>query len=67
MPAVFNAANEMAVAAFLTGRLNFFGIPKVVAGTMAAHQPQPLKSLAQILSINHWARDFAQGLILHGI
>jgi len=67
MPAVFNAANEMAVAAFLTGDLNFVGIPKVVAATMAAHQPQPLKSLAQVLSINHWARDFAQSLITQGI
>ena len=30
MPAVLNAANEVAVAAFLEGRLNFLGIPRVV-------------------------------------
>jgi 1-deoxy-D-xylulose-5-phosphate reductoisomerase len=66
MPAVFNAANEVAVAAFLAGRLNFPGIPRVAAQTMAAHEPQPLKSLAQVLSVNLWARNFAQDLINQG-
>ena len=63
MPAVLNAANEMAVAAFLQGRLTFMGIPETVAATMNAHQPQPLESLDQILAVNRWARDFAHGLI----
>lgn len=63
MPAVFNAANEVAVAAFLAGRLDFLGIPRVAAQTMAAHQPQPLENLAQVLAVNLWARDYAQGLI----
>ena len=39
MPAVLNAANEVAVAAFLDGRLSFLGIPRVVVEAMAAHQP----------------------------
>ena len=65
-PAVFNAANEAAVAAFLEGRLTFMDIPQTVEATMAAHRHQPLESLEQVLAVNRWARDFAQGLIIHG-
>jgi 1-deoxy-D-xylulose-5-phosphate reductoisomerase len=53
----------MAVAAFLNGRLKFMDIPKTVAATMEAHQQQPLTSLEQVLAVNRWARDFANGLI----
>jgi len=63
MPAVLNAANEVAVAAFLEGRLAFMGIPATVAAAMEAHDPQPLESLEQILTVNHWARDFAHDWI----
>jgi 1-deoxy-D-xylulose-5-phosphate reductoisomerase len=63
MPAVLNAANEMAVAAFLQGRLTFMGIPETVEATMNAHQPQALESLDQILAVNRWARDFAHDWI----
>jgi 1-deoxy-D-xylulose-5-phosphate reductoisomerase len=66
MPAVLNAANEMAVAAFLEGRLTFMDIPKTVEATMAAHRHQPLESLEQVLAVNRWARDYAQGLISRG-
>ena len=44
MPAVLNAANEVAVAAFLDGRLRFLDIPQMVEQTMAAHQPQPWRA-----------------------
>jgi 1-deoxy-D-xylulose-5-phosphate reductoisomerase len=64
MPAVLNAANEVAVAAFLEGRLKFLDISRTVAQTMAAHEPQTLTDLEQVLAVNQWARDFAQGLIL---
>ncbi len=63
MPAALNAANEVAVAAFLEGRLSFLGIPKVVAETMAAHAPQPIQDLKQVLGVNRWAREYAQNLI----
>ena len=36
MPTVLNAANEMAVAAFLEGRLNFMDIPRLVEAAMTA-------------------------------
>jgi len=63
MPAVLNAANEVAVAAFLEGRLGFMDIPRTVAAAMAAHQAQPLTSLEKVLAVNRWARDYARGLI----
>jgi 1-deoxy-D-xylulose-5-phosphate reductoisomerase len=63
MPAVLNAANEVAVAAFLEDRLAFMGIPAAVAAAMEAHDPQPLESLEQILEVNHWARGFAHDWI----
>ncbi len=63
MPAVLNAANEMAVAAFLNSRISFMDIPQTVEATMEAHRHEPLESLEQVLAVNHWARGFAQGLI----
>jgi 1-deoxy-D-xylulose-5-phosphate reductoisomerase len=63
MPAVLNAANEVAVAAFLAGSLPFPGIPRVVEETMTAHTPEPLESLAQVLAVNSRAREEAQVLV----
>jgi len=63
LPAVLNAANEVAVAAFLEERLSFLGIPWVVGETMKAHTPAPIQDLAHVLGVNRWARDFAERLI----
>ena len=63
LPAVLNAANEVAVAAFLKGRLSFLGIPRVVEAAMVAHKPEPLQNLEQVLGVNRWAREFARGVI----
>ncbi len=63
MPAVLNAANEVAVAAFLEGRLPFLGIPRLVEETMAAHRQEPITGLEQVLAVNQWAREHAAGLI----
>jgi 1-deoxy-D-xylulose-5-phosphate reductoisomerase len=63
LPAVLNAANEIAVAAFLAERLSFLGIPRVVEETMTAHTPKPIQDLAQVLEVNLWARKFSQRLI----
>jgi len=63
MPAVLNAANEVAVAAFLENRIKFLDIPRLVEKTMAAHQPQALTDLDQVLAVNRWARDYAERLI----
>lgn len=66
MPAVLNAANEVAVAAFLDGRLSFPGITQVVEETMATHKVQPLESLNQVLAVNAWAREQALHFIARG-
>jgi 1-deoxy-D-xylulose-5-phosphate reductoisomerase len=66
MPAVLNAANEMAVAAFLEGRLNFMDIPRLVEAAMTAHSRQELTSLEQVLTVNRWARDFTGQMISQG-
>ena len=59
LPAVFNAANEVAVDAFRSGRLSFPGIWACVAQVMDAHQPGPSSSLESVVSADHWARACA--------
>lgn len=59
MPAVLNAANEVAVQAFLDGSINFLAIPKVIETTMARHAPVPLAAAAIVLEADRWAREYA--------
>ena len=59
LPAVFNAANEVAVAAFRSGQLSFPGIWACVAAAMDSHQVEPSSSLATVLAADHWARQYA--------
>ena len=66
LPAVFNAANEIAVAAFIEGRLSFPGIWQTVARTMESHQVEPHAGLEAILTADAWARKEAGGLLGSG-
>ncbi|MDN5744434.1 MAG: 1-deoxy-D-xylulose-5-phosphate reductoisomerase [Nocardioidaceae bacterium] len=61
VPAVYNAANEVAVEAFRAGRLNFLGIVDVVAGVVARHDvgSQGQISLDDVLAADAWAREAA--------
>jgi 1-deoxy-D-xylulose-5-phosphate reductoisomerase len=59
LPAVFNAANEVAVDAFRSGRLSFPGIWACVAHVMDAHPPGPSSSLEAVVSADRWARACA--------
>ena len=59
MPAVFNAANEVAVEAFVNHKINFPQITETVRRTMAAHQVQEHPTLEQILEADAWARRAA--------
>ena len=63
MPTVLNAANEIAVAAFLAGRAGFLGIPKIIEKTMSAHRLVRQPSLADIFAADAWARETAEGLL----
>ena len=61
LPAVYNAANEIAVAAFIEGRLAFPGIWQTVARTMDAHETIQNPDLEAILAADAWARASAGG------
>lgn len=64
LPAVFNAANEVAVAAFLDGKLSFPGIWKTVAVVMDAHRSEsPQGDLDVILRADRWARQEAERVV----
>jgi 1-deoxy-D-xylulose-5-phosphate reductoisomerase len=63
MPVVLNAANEVAVEAFLQERLGFTGIADVIAAAMSAHTPIPATTLAAVRSVDGWARGFSRGLV----
>jgi 1-deoxy-D-xylulose-5-phosphate reductoisomerase len=56
-PAVFNAANEVAVAAFLEGRLNFPGIAEAISHAMDEWTGGPLCSVEDALHADAWARS----------
>jgi len=58
-PAILNAANEVAVAAFLAGRVNFLEIAAIVADTLARYEPAAPDSLDAVLAIDAEARAFA--------
>ena len=62
LPIVLNAANEVAVASFLQGRLAFTHIPQVIAGAMDAHTPEAAASLADVRRVDRWARAHAAQL-----
>jgi len=62
LPVVLNAANEIAVARFLEGRLGFPSIAHVIEETMNAHAPAEVTSLASVRNVDQWAREYSQEL-----
>jgi len=56
MPAVLNAANEEAVAAFLAGRIPFTAIPESIEEVMDAHPASSVRDLQEVLEADAWAR-----------
>ena len=62
MPAVLNAANEVAVDEFLNGRINFPQISECVCRTMERHEAVSNPALDQILAADAWARREARTL-----
>ena len=59
-PAILNAANEVAVSAFLQGRIGFLAIPALVEDTLAALPAAPAGSLDALLAADAQARRFAE-------
>jgi len=60
LPVVLNAANEVAVAWFLEGRLGFTAIPHVIEKTMAAHHPSKVETLEAVRAVDAWAREYSR-------
>jgi 1-deoxy-D-xylulose-5-phosphate reductoisomerase len=56
LPAVLNAANEVAVARFMRGELSFPGIAHTVAAVMDRHERSAAPSLEEVLAADAWAR-----------
>jgi 1-deoxy-D-xylulose-5-phosphate reductoisomerase len=63
LPAVMNAANEIAVAAFLDRKVRFPEIWKIVEDVMNQHPPVAHADLDAILGADQWARAQAQGCV----
>jgi 1-deoxy-D-xylulose-5-phosphate reductoisomerase len=61
-PCVLNAANEVAVASFLDGRLPFLGIPDVVERTLARIDCEPASRLEELVAVDAEARRVASVL-----
>ncbi len=63
LPATLNAANEVAVHAFLNNQIAFLDIPKVIQETMMAYSPTPLSTIEDVLEVDQWARRTAEEIM----
>ena len=63
MPAVLNAANEIAVQAFLDDVIGFLDIAAVIEATMAQHTPVAIATAAVALQADQWARACASAAV----
>lgn len=62
MPAVLNAANEVAVAKFLEGKINFVDIPRLIEKAMSAYNVKYDYSLEDVLEADSFAREYVNNL-----
>jgi 1-deoxy-D-xylulose-5-phosphate reductoisomerase len=66
-PTVLNAADEIAVAEFLAGRIPFLGIPALVAATLEAAAARgllkELDTIEAALAVDHESRELARNLL----
>lgn len=63
MPAVLNAANEIAVQAFLEKLIPYKDIAELIRMVMQNHNPSPLKELQDVLIADRWAREETTKLV----
>ncbi len=63
MPAVMNAADEIAVNAFLQRQIGFMDIPAIVEAVMERHRPIPTPDLNTVWEVDEWARKMATDLV----
>ncbi len=60
LPVVLNAANEIAVEAFLDGKLGFTSIPVVITLAMNGHVVESVSTLETVRRVDSWARTYAR-------
>jgi 1-deoxy-D-xylulose-5-phosphate reductoisomerase len=63
MPCVLNAANEIAVEAFLNGKISFTEISRVVSDTMKGHRVLKGETIEEVISASGWAKQKAGELV----
>ena len=63
MPAVVNAADEVAVGAFLAGRISFAGIWRAIERVMSAHAVRPCDDFDAVFRADAWAREKTEALL----
>ena len=63
LPASLNAANEIAVQAFLNHEIAFLDISRIIHETMNAYTPKPLLSIEDALETDRWSREKATALL----
>lgn len=66
LPAVLNAANEVAVMAFLAGKISFDELPDTIRTVMDQHTVAVSPSLEEILKADAWARGQAEAVVSRG-
>ena len=62
-PAVLNAANEIAVGAFLNGRIDFIDIPGLIESSLEAHQASTPGTIEEVLQVDRWARAYTDEML----
>jgi len=62
LPVVLNAANEVAVARFLDGKIGFTSIACVIEQTLGAHDAVEVRTLAAVRAVDAWSRECAQAV-----
>ncbi|OGP73563.1 MAG: 1-deoxy-D-xylulose-5-phosphate reductoisomerase [Deltaproteobacteria bacterium RBG_16_49_23] len=63
MPAILNAANEVAVNGFLEGRIKFTDIPLLIQKVMEEHELKTARTIEDILRADQWAREKTKTII----
>lgn len=63
---VINAADEVAVSAFLSGRIPFDSIPCIIDKTLRAHRFDSKPSFDELMAMDAWARRYAESLVQRG-
>jgi 1-deoxy-D-xylulose-5-phosphate reductoisomerase len=63
-PAILNAANEIAVAAFLQSRIGFLDIATIVSDTLNRYDPPAPRSIEEVLDVDRQARAISTGMVV---